>query len=207
NYLQVGILVIEFLQLFSFPLRELMAFHKQTEEMTTIDIVMQVVNSLGLQPSINTHDWYLLRFWSCFLAVVLGWIFALGIHGWNRRCRRLRREGKAHWPPISVGWVSCFSPVVSILYLPILSTFLSSAACHSIVITLLDPASTITPSVNSLLCTGPQIQPELYLAASLIAYTLAYLLFMVFLTSFERVPAKGEIAFRSNGVAVLKNLG
>ncbi|KAG0243442.1 hypothetical protein BGX31_010725 [Mortierella sp. GBA43] len=170
-----------------------------TKEMTgDSDIVMQVVNSLGLQPSINTHDWYLLRFWSCFLAV-------------------------------------------SILYLPILSTFLSSAACQSqaiyalgherflhqqeqayrensagvstievfssIVITLLDPASTITPSVNSLLCTGPQIQPELYLAASLIAYTLAYLLFMVFLTSFERVPAKGEIAFRSNGVAVLKNLG
>ncbi|KAI7824622.1 hypothetical protein BC939DRAFT_137610 [Gamsiella multidivaricata] len=205
------------------------------------DIVMQVVNSLGLQPSINTHDWYLLRFWSCFVVVQIGWIVALSIHGWNRRCRRLRREGKPHWPTISVGWVSCFIPVVSVLYLPILSTFLSSAACqsqaihayayerftqqeerarreghgtfrpsnifNSIVVTLLDPASTAAPSASSLLCTGPQVQPSLYLAFSLLGYTLAYLLFMVFLTSFERVPAKGEICFRPNGVAALKNLG
>ncbi|KAI8599336.1 hypothetical protein EDD21DRAFT_433387 [Dissophora ornata] len=197
------------------------------------DIVMQIVNSLGLQPSINTRDWYLLRFWSCAFAVLLGWIVALSIHGWNRRCRRLRREGRPHSPAISVGW--------SVLYLPILSTFLSSAACqsqaihayaneqyiqqqeqarregrgslqassifNSIVLTLMDPSATMTPSASTLLCTGPQIQPSLYLAASLLAYTLAYLLFMVFLTSFERVPSKGEICFRPNGVAVLKNLG
>lgn len=82
------------------------------------DIVMQVVNSLGLQPSINTHDWYLLRFWSCFAAVVFGWLVALSIHAWNRRCRRLRREGRPHWNAISVGWVSCFIPVVVVfLYL------------------------------------------------------------------------------------------
>ncbi|KAF9155476.1 Vacuolar protein sorting-associated protein 20 [Linnemannia schmuckeri] len=207
------------------------------------DIVMQVVNSLGLQPSINTHDWYLLRFWSCFAAVIFGWLVALSIHAWNRRCRRLRREGRPHWSAISVGWVSCFIPVVSVLYLPILSTFLSSAACqsqaihayahekyaqqqeqarreghgtktqatgifNSVILTLLDPASTVAaPSANSLLCTGPLVQPALYLTASLFAYTLAYVLFMVFLTSFERVPAKGEICFRPNGVAVLKNLG
>ncbi|KAF9108339.1 hypothetical protein BGX29_001616 [Mortierella sp. GBA35] len=98
------------------------------------DIVMQVVNSLGPQSSINTHD------------------------------------------------------------------------C-SVMMTLLDPASTVAPSASSLLCTGPLVQPALYLTASLFAYTLAYVLFMVFLTSFERVPAKGEICFRPNGVAVLKNLG
>ncbi|KAG0330587.1 hypothetical protein BG004_002075 [Podila humilis] len=131
---------------------------------------------------------------------------------------------------------------VSVLYLPILSTFLSSAACqsqaihayaherhiqqqeqarreghgstattasifNSIVMTLLDPASTVSHPATSLLCTGPLVRPSLYLAASLLAYTLAYLLFMVFLTSFERVPGKGEICFRPNGVAVLKNLG
>ncbi|KAF8940632.1 hypothetical protein BGZ47_007676 [Haplosporangium gracile] len=207
------------------------------------DIVMQVVNSLGLQPSINTHDWYLLRFWSCFAVVIFGWFLALGIHTWNRWCRRLRRGGRLHWNAIPVGWVSCFIPVVSVLYLPILSTFLSSAACQSqaihayahekyaqqqeqarreghgtkiqatgifsfVVMTLLDPASTVAaPSANSLLCTGPLVEPALYLTASLFAYTLAYVLFMVFLTSFERVPAKGEICFRPNGVAVLKNLG
>jgi hypothetical protein len=129
-----------------------------------------------------------------------------------------------------------------VLYLPILSTFLSSAACqsqaihayahekyaqqqeqarrregpgsiqatgifNSVMMTLLDPASTVAPSASSLLCTGSHVQPTLYLTASLFAYTLAYVLFMVFLTSFERVPAKGEICFRPNGVAVLKNLG
>ncbi|CAO3572761.1 unnamed protein product [Mortierella alpina] len=205
------------------------------------DIVMQVVNSLGLQPSINTHDWYLLRFWSCFVVVLCGWVLAVSIHTWNRRCRRLRREGQSQHEAISVGWVSCFIPVVSVLYLPILSTFLSSAACqsqaihayarerlarleqrpgweghgsfqageilHAVVATLLDTAPTATPSAQSLLCTGPQIQPSFYLAASLVGYTLAYLLFMVFLTSFERVPTKGEICYRPNGVAVLKNLG
>ncbi|KAG0072358.1 hypothetical protein BGZ89_006841 [Linnemannia elongata] len=135
--------------------------------------------------------------------------------------------------------------VGSVLYLPILSTFLSSAACQSqaihayahekyaqqqeqalhekgghnpkiqatsifssVIMTLLDPASTVAaPTPNSLLCTGPLVHPGLYLTASLFAYTLAYVLFMVFLTSFERVPGKGEICFRPNGVAVLKNLG
>ena len=76
------------------------------------DIVMQVVNSLGLQPSFNTHDWYLLRFWSCFVAVLCGWVLAVSIHSWNRRCRRLRREGHSQHEAISMGWVSCFIPVV-----------------------------------------------------------------------------------------------
>lgn len=129
--------------------------------------------------------------------------------------------------------------------MPILSTFLSSAACQSqaihayahekyaqqqeqalhekgghnpkiqatsifssVIMTLLDPASTVAaPTPNSLLCTGPLVHPALYLTASLFAYTLAYVPFMVFLTSFERVPGKGEICFRPNGVGVLKNLG
>ncbi|KAF9579297.1 hypothetical protein BGW38_004503 [Lunasporangiospora selenospora] len=187
------------------------------------DIVMQVVNSLGLQPSINTHDWYLLRFWSCFLVVIVGWVLALTVHGWNRRCRRLRRDGKAHWPSLSIGWASCFIPVVSQAIhayaherhlreqeqarlasdLPIQA----SGILSSIVSTLLDPASTVSHPASSLLCTGPNVQPSLYLAASLLAYTLAYLLFMVFLTSFERPPVPGEICFRPNGVVVLKNLG
>lgn len=72
---------------------------------------------------------------------------------------------------------------------------------------LLDPASNVSNPATALLCTGPQVRPSLYLAASLLAYTLAYLLFVVFLTSFERAPGKGEICFRPNGVAVLKNLG
>ncbi|KAF9091947.1 hypothetical protein BGX23_004781, partial [Mortierella sp. AD031] len=152
------------------------------------DIVMQVVNSLGPQSSINTHDWYLLRFWSCFVAVVLGWIIALSIHAWNRRCRRLRREGRPHWNAISVGWVSCFIPVVQEQarregHGSIQATGIFS----SVMMTLLDPASTVAPSASSLLCTGPLVQPALYLTATR--------------------PAKGEICFRPNGVAVLKNLG
>ncbi|KAG0251375.1 GATA-binding factor 2 [Mortierella polycephala] len=225
------------------PLVGLSSSSTTKEEPSDGDIVIQVVNSLGLQPSINTHDWYLLRFWSCFVVVIVGWVVALSIHGWNRRCRRLRQKGQPHWPAISVGWVSCFIPVVSVLYLPILSTFLSSASCQSQAIhayarerlqqqeeltkhgglgdrptadilmtvlqTLLDPGSSSiihSRSASSLLCTGPNIQPSIYLGASLIAYTLSYVLFMVFLTSFERAPAKGEICFRPNGVAALKNL-
>ncbi|KAF9432640.1 Vacuolar protein sorting-associated protein 20 [Entomortierella beljakovae] len=120
------------------------------------DIVMQVVNSLGLQPSINTHDWF------------------------TQNQEQSRRENN--------------SPQASSVF-------------DSIVVSLIDPASTVSPMASTLLCTGPQVQPSLYLAASLMGYTLAYLLFMVFLTSFERLPNKGEICFRPNGVAVLKNLG
>ncbi|KAF9971534.1 hypothetical protein BGZ73_005520 [Actinomortierella ambigua] len=189
------------------------------------DIVLQIVNGLGLQPSINTHDWYLLRFWSCVAVVAFGWLLALFIHAWNRRSRALLRAGKSYWPPIR--------------------TFLSSAACQSqaihayahekfekmeeqaqmqgepnlgeavsgesvlnqFILALLDPSSTVSRPATSLLCTDPKVHPPLYMAVSLLAYMMAHLLFMVFLTSFEQRPVKGEICFRPHGVAILKNLG
>ncbi|KAF9020034.1 hypothetical protein BGZ52_002887 [Haplosporangium bisporale] len=149
------------------------------------DIVMQVVNSLGLQPSINTHDCVLyLPILSTFLssaACQSQAIHAYAHEQYAQQQAQARREGH-----VSIATAGIF---------------------NSIVMTLLDPASTVIHPASSLLCTGPQVRPSLYLAASLLAYTLAYLLFMVFLTSFERVPGKGEICFRPNGVAVLKNLG
>ncbi|KAG0327945.1 hypothetical protein BG000_000711 [Podila horticola] len=149
------------------------------------DIVMQVVNSLGLQPSINTHDCVLyLPILSTFLSSAACQSQAIHAYAHERYAQQqaqARREGHG-----SIATAGIF---------------------NSIVMTLLDPASTVSHPATALLCIGPQVRPSLYLAASLLAYTLAYLLFMVFLTSFERAPGKGEICFRPNGVAVLKNLG
>ncbi|KAG0235718.1 hypothetical protein BGW42_004768, partial [Actinomortierella wolfii] len=178
------------------------------------DIVLQVVNGLGLQPSINTHDWYLLRLWSCVAVVVFGWFITIFIHTWNRQSRARLRAGKSYWPPISVGWISCFIPVVMDEQARASGQpnnrqhqVSGESVLNQFILALLDPASTVSHPATSLLCTGPNVQPPLYMAVSLLAYMLAHLLFMVFLTSFERQPVKGEICFRPNGVAILKNLG
>ncbi|KAF9164752.1 hypothetical protein DFQ26_001098 [Actinomortierella ambigua] len=195
------------------------------------DIVLQVVNGLGLQPSINSHDWFFLRFWSCVAVVVFGWFLALFIHAWNRRSRALLRAGKPYWPPISIGWISYFIPVVSQAIHAYAHERLAKmeeqawmngqpspgqqqqhpvsgeSILNQFILALLDPASTVSRPATSLLCTDPKVHPQLYMAISLLAYMLAHVLFMVFLTSFERQPVKGEICFRPNGVAILKNLG
>ncbi|KAG0327555.1 hypothetical protein BGZ99_007393 [Dissophora globulifera] len=144
---------------------------------TDNDIIMQVVNSLGLQPSINTHDCTFLSSAACQSQAIHAYAYERLAH----QQEQARRDGR--------------------------EILQASSIFGSIATTLLDPVSAVAPAASSLLCTGPQIQPQLYLAFSLLAYTLAYVLFTVFLTSFERVPGKGEICFRPNGVAVLKNLG
>jgi hypothetical protein len=42
---------------------------------------------------------------------------------------------------------------------------------------------------------------------SLVGYVVAYFLMTIFLTSYERVPTKNEIAYKSISVAFIKNMG
>ncbi|KAG0380739.1 hypothetical protein BGX24_005617 [Mortierella sp. AD032] len=55
NYLQVGVLIIEFLQLFSFPLRELMEFYNQAEKTSTMyegaKTILDVFRTTAMDPS------------------------------------------------------------------------------------------------------------------------------------------------------------
>ncbi|KAG0274669.1 hypothetical protein BGZ95_009565 [Linnemannia exigua] len=55
NYLQVGILIIEFLQLFSFPLRELMEFYNQAEKTSAMyegaKTILDVFRTTAMDPS------------------------------------------------------------------------------------------------------------------------------------------------------------
>jgi magnesium-transporting ATPase (P-type) len=48
---------------------------------------------------------------------------------------------------------------------------------------------------------------QLYFWLSLVGYFVAYFLMTIFLTSYERVPTKNEIAYKSIGVAFIKNMG
>ncbi|KAG0307832.1 hypothetical protein BGZ98_009692 [Dissophora globulifera] len=317
NYLQVGILIIEFLQLFSFPLRELMEFYNQAEKTAVMyESAKTVLNVLGAASSTsdrttesqNSKLHYrdgILSFnnYTLFNFDLLDINSSKQNKGVNetklydeipsaieKRTSSLNQSSAEGWllnmPALdnatalatpwignitaSTGWITENLP----LWLPNITALMANATftaaaqesleeirhglirtaadlvlqghsspgvnstnlinpsaengnhtatyspkqvttdndiimqvVNSLATTLLDPASAVAPAASSLLCTGPQIQPQLYLAFSLLAYTLAYVLFTVFLTSFERVPGKGEICFRPNGVAVLKNLG
>lgn len=59
----------------------------------------------------------------------------------------------------------------------------------------------------TLRCNAPNISRQLYLWLSLFGYIVAYFLMTIFLTSYERVPTKNEIAYKSIGVAFIKNMG
>ncbi|KAJ2458091.1 hypothetical protein GGI02_006051, partial [Coemansia sp. RSA 2322] len=51
----------------------------------------------------------------------------------------------------------------------------------------------------------PSISKPLYLAFTVVAYTAGYVILTAFVTSFDRIPVKGEIHYKSQGVAFLKN--
>lgn len=88
----------------------------------------------------------------------------------------------------------------TLLYIPILTTFVSSAACQSLNIPTNDFSVTLR-------CNAPNISRQLYLWLSLFGYMIAYFLMTIFLTSYERVPTKNEIAYKSISVAFIKNMG
>lgn len=81
-----------------------------------------------------------------------------------------------------------------------MTTFVSSAACQSLNIPTNDFSVTLR-------CNAPDISRQLYLWLSLFGYIIAYFLMTIFLTSYERVPTKNEIAYKSVSVAFIKNMG
>lgn len=80
------------------------------------------------------------------------------------------------------------------------TTFVSSAACQSLNVPSNDFSSTLR-------CNAPNVSRQLYIWLSLLGYVIAYFLMTIFLTSYERVPTKNEIAYKSISVAFIKNMG
>ncbi|OAD03206.1 hypothetical protein MUCCIDRAFT_189553 [Mucor lusitanicus CBS 277.49] len=197
NWVQITILIIEFFQLMTFPLRDLITVtslvhedEASTRQTETSQLVSFILNAGGLMPDMRTPTWYTYSLWTAFAVTCVSLILGLIIHAVNYK-----------YPyKLPTRWVRWCIPVATLLYIPILTTFVSSAACQSLNIPTNDFSVTLR-------CNAPTISRQLYLWLSLFGYIIAYFLMTIFLTSYERVPTKNEIAYKSIGVAFIKNMG
>ncbi|KAI7906271.1 uncharacterized protein BX663DRAFT_428646 [Cokeromyces recurvatus] len=189
NWIQLTILIIEFLQLMTFPLRDLVAVTHGSQQQTS-ELVSFVMNAGGLMPDMRTPTWYTYSLWTTFVGTCVSLLVGLLIH-------------IIHWKypyRISTRWVRWFIPVTTLLYIPILTTFVSSAACQSLNMPFNDNNQTLR-------CHSQTISQPLYFYISLLGYLLAYFMMTIFLTSYERIPNQNEIAYKSISVAFIKNMG
>jgi F0F1-type ATP synthase membrane subunit a len=60
---------------------------------------------------------------------------------------------------------------------------------------------------TTLRCHADSISRQTYFWLSILGYVVAYFMMTIFLTSYERVPTKNEIAYKSISVAFIKNMG
>ncbi|KAJ9081603.1 hypothetical protein DSO57_1012932 [Entomophthora muscae] len=190
NYMQLAVLGLEFIQLLSFPLQDIIAYlsSQETHEMSSAGAALSLASLL---PNISVKFYYV-QFWTCMGVVLFSVLVSLAIHLYNDK----------FIPGISLFWVSHLVPVVHVAYLPILVTFIDSVACL-----LVDENSSKLGSRSQLLkCSQQDVSLQLYLWLSLLGFTLAYLLLTVFVTSYERKPLEGDIEFKSKGVAFMKNM-
>ncbi|KAI8063670.1 uncharacterized protein B0P05DRAFT_457572, partial [Gilbertella persicaria] len=191
NWIQITILVIEFFQLMTFPLRDLITVtHASQDQAQSSQLASFILNVGGLMPDMRTPTWYTYSLWTTFATIMFSLVLGVTVHAINYR-----------YPyKISTRWVRWCIPVATLLYIPILTNFVSSAACQSLNIPSNDFSSTLR-------CNSSNISRPLYFWLSLFGYIVAYFLLTVFLTSYERVPNKNEIAFKSISVAFIKNMG
>ncbi|KAI9309456.1 hypothetical protein BJ944DRAFT_194156 [Cunninghamella echinulata] len=195
NWIQLLILIIEFFQLLTFPLRDLMTintFDDDSSVNSQFHRFLSIFLNVGgiMLDGMRTPVWYTYTVWAAFGITMLSLVIACLVHGIN------------YWKPYRFPnrWVRWCIPVVTLLYIPLLTTFVSSAACQSLNVNTNDFAPTLR-------CHAPNISQQLYLWLSLLGYAFAYFLMTIFLTSYERIPKQNEIAFKSISVAFIKNMG
>ncbi|KAI8086724.1 uncharacterized protein BX664DRAFT_164011 [Halteromyces radiatus] len=193
NWVQIAILIIEFFQLLTFPLRDLITVNSFDNSSTSSQFsrfASLVLNAGGLMPDMRTPVWYTYTVWSAFVITVISVSVAVLVHTVNLY----------HPYKIPNRWVRWCISVATLLYIPVLTTFVSSAACQSLNVSTNDYATTLR-------CHAPNISQQLYLWLSLLGYVIAYFMMTMFLTSYERIPVYNEIAFKSISVAFIKNMG
>ncbi|KAJ3352557.1 hypothetical protein GGF32_003659, partial [Allomyces javanicus] len=192
NLMQILIILVEFVQLISFPLRDLFnnpALNSEgasaTQDLVRIlDNMMRVLTLIPDQ--LSALLLYQLQFWTFFGVIMAGAAVAAAFAIAKYRFGR-------HWP---VGWVFALVPVASLLYLPFLVTFVSSAACIA-----------QTYKSQALRCNNQRAHETIYLVCSMVGFIVAYALLTVFLSADERRPTEGDITFKSSSVAFMKNMG
>ncbi|KAJ2067823.1 hypothetical protein GGH13_005157 [Coemansia sp. S155-1] len=193
NVVQIGILLLEFVQLLSFPIRDLvdsihLAGQLDSDSPDTASFIIGIISMFANLSS----KFYIIQLW--FLVAVIACIAAVmsAIHVYN-----------AWWPhkPIALYWVKYLLPLANLLYLPMLVMLIGSAACLS----KLGTDDSKGAASGLLRCNDPAINKPLYLSFTVVAYTAGYVILTAFVTSFDRIPIRGEIHYRSQGVAFLKN--
>ncbi|KAJ1722831.1 hypothetical protein LPJ53_002800 [Coemansia erecta] len=197
NIVQIGILVIEFLQLLSFPIRDLLdSIHLSNQQGVADDndsgTANFIISIITLFANLNSK-FYIIQLW--FLVAVIGCVVLVmsAIHGYN--------SWHPH-KPIALFWVKYLLPLANLVYLPMLVMLIGSASCLSKIGT----EDYKGASSGLLRCSDPSINKPLYLVVSIVAYTAGYVVLTTFVTSFDRIPIKGEIHYKSQGVAFLKNM-
>ncbi|KAG0368950.1 hypothetical protein BGZ54_000754 [Gamsiella multidivaricata] len=113
NYLQVGILVIEFLQLFSFPLRELMEFYNQAEKTNDMYESAEVVLNVFRDATASTGqdapaNFSRLHYHDGMLSLGNSTIFSFTLHNSNDTTRTSRIVGNDSTPRSSEGSTRTF---------------------------------------------------------------------------------------------------
>jgi hypothetical protein len=105
NWIQIVILVIEFFQLLTFPLRDLMTVNSfgamssasQAQQSNFEYFVSLVLNAGGLMPDMRTPTWYTYTVWTTFSVTCLGLLVSVIVHGVNTwRPYRLPNQW-VHW--------------------------------------------------------------------------------------------------------------
>ncbi|KAI9142465.1 hypothetical protein BKA69DRAFT_1037784 [Paraphysoderma sedebokerense] len=194
SILHILLLFVEFFQLLSFPLKDL--FHNplfKESHQDILDHLDLILKYVTLIPEyIATGVWAKVQFWGMFGIISLGICLGILLH-WLK----IRKK----WD-VRTYWVFTFIPLVSILYIPTLSNFITTAACLTPFFYVTSPSlqCRLTPQVD------PTISIPLYLFFSLLGFIITYILFTVFLSSDERIPRLGEVSFRSGSVAFMKNM-
>ncbi|KAJ2667084.1 hypothetical protein IWW42_005894 [Coemansia sp. RSA 1085] len=197
NIVQIVILFIEFLQLLSFPIRDLLDALQLSrnqslgdgDESDTASFIIGIITMFANLSS----KFYIIQLW--FLVSVIACVaLAMSIiHVYN--------SWRPH-QPIALYWVKYLLPLANLFYLPILVMLIGSAACLS----KLDTEDYKDSASGLLRCNDPSIVKPLYLSLSIVAYTAGYIILTSFVTSFDRIPIEGEIHYKSQGVAFLKNM-
>ncbi|KAL7746074.1 hypothetical protein RI367_008626 [Sorochytrium milnesiophthora] len=185
NLLQIATLLVELFQLISLPLRDLF----NNDVISSADSV-QIVNAgfsyMTLIPDqISTTVLYEMEFWTFFGFTLLSILVVMLVHAAHSR-----------WEfKLPMFWVFFLVPVAAIFYLPVLVSFVSSAACLS--------GSNVQS--QALRCQTVDVSRTMYIICSLVGFLTSYILFTTFLVADERKPIEGDVTFRSASVAFMKN--
>ncbi|KAJ2236062.1 hypothetical protein H4R99_005314 [Coemansia sp. RSA 1722] len=196
NVIQIGILVLEFFQLLSFPIRDLLdAIHLSNRQGVMddddSDTANFIIGIITMFANLNSK-FYVIQLWFLVAVIICILVVMSAIHLYN-----------SWWPhkPFALYWVKYLLPLANLLYLPMLVMLIGSASCLSKIGT----EDYKDASSGLLRCSDPMIIKPLYLAVTVVAYTTGYVILTAFVTSFDRIPIKGEIHYKSQGVAFLKN--